>query len=58
LLQSNDEESLDETIRNALESETLVFIFIHFIFAQQSQTVTIHTELDSKATKHRQLPMS
>ena len=37
------------------------FIAFHFILlktTQLSQTVTTHTELDSKATKHRQLPMS
>ena len=38
------------------------FIFFHFILlisvhSKQSQTVTIYTELYSKATKHRQLPM-
>jgi len=35
------------------------YISFHFIVlktTQQSRAVTIHTEMDSKATKHRQLP--
>ena len=40
-----------------------VFIFTSFYFAQtihsqQSQTVKIHTELDSNATKHRHVVLS
>ena len=34
------------------------FILLKTIHSQQSQTVTIHAELDSKATKHQQLPAS
>ena len=33
-------------------------ILLKTIHSRQSQTVTIHTELDSEATEHRQLPMS
>jgi len=33
------------------------FILLISVHSKQSQTVTIHTELYSKATKHRQLPM-
>ena len=34
------------------------FILLKAIHSQQSQTVTIHTELDSEATEHRQRLMS
>ena len=34
------------------------FILLKTIHSQQSQAETIHTELDSKATKHGQLPIS
>ena len=34
------------------------FNFLKTVHSQQSQTVAIHIEQDSKATEHRQLPMS
>jgi len=43
---------------NISAADTGCLLFIHFILLQQSEAVAIHTELDSKATKHRQLPMS
>jgi len=39
-------------------SFSLHFILLKTIHSQQSQTVTIHTELDSKATKHRHVVLS
>jgi len=35
-----------------------VFTLLKVIHSQQSQTVTIHSELERKTTKYRQLPMS
>jgi len=35
-----------------------VFTLLKAIHSQQSQTVTIHSELERKTTKYRQLPMS
>jgi len=47
-------------VKEQFYSDRIIFIqsFIHFILLQQSQAVAMHTELDSNATKHRQLHVS
>jgi len=43
---------------SGIEFHVFKFNFLKTVHSQQSQTVAIHIEQDSKATKHRQLPIS